>query len=397
MSEASPRADSKARIPELDGIRGIAIAMVLAHHYFLLPIAAPPGTFWSYVQAAGRLAWSGVDLFFVLSGFLIGGILLDARDSSNYFQVFYTRRFFRIVPIYSVCLAGAYLLSLLVDHGLASKLTWMFKDRFTFKSYLLFLQNFWMAMHSTYGIFGLGVTWSLAVEEQFYLTLPCVIRFVSPRRLVGVVLAGIVLAAVLRVMLYALLPSHILSGVVLMPCRADALLLGVLAAIAVRNSYPFLHKHRGVLPPSVALLACGFVFLTVKASDPYRFGMLSFGFTWLALFYCSILLCSLLYRDSFLARILRWRSLGWLGSIAYGTYLLHEFVRSFYFGLIWSHLPERMSLPELSVSLLALVTTLAVCQISWRVFERPLILIGHGVRYKPAAMRNTEAIVGTGE
>jgi peptidoglycan/LPS O-acetylase OafA/YrhL len=93
MSEVSPYTDSKARIPELDGIRGIAIAMVLAHHYFLLPIAAPPGTFWSYVQAAGRLAWSGVDLFFVLSGFLIGGILLDARDSPNYFQVCYTRRF----------------------------------------------------------------------------------------------------------------------------------------------------------------------------------------------------------------------------------------------------------------------------------------------------------------
>src|SRR6267154_1957689 len=90
------------RIPELDGIRGIAIGMVLIHHYFFQPIAAPPATLLSYVQAATRLAWSGVDLFFVLSGFLIGGILLDARTSSNYFPVFYTRRFFRIVPIYFV-------------------------------------------------------------------------------------------------------------------------------------------------------------------------------------------------------------------------------------------------------------------------------------------------------
>src|ERR1700731_3519067 len=95
------------RIPELDGIRGIAIAMVVVYHFFLLPIQAPPAALLSYVKAAGRLAWSGVDLFFVLSGFLIGGILLDARDSLNYFQVFYTRRFFRIVPIYAVCLVGA--------------------------------------------------------------------------------------------------------------------------------------------------------------------------------------------------------------------------------------------------------------------------------------------------
>jgi len=79
MPELSPGANFKGRIPELDGIRGIAIAMVLAHHYFFLPIAAPPGTFWSYVQAAGRLAWSGVDLFFVLSGFLAAvGVSLAA-------------------------------------------------------------------------------------------------------------------------------------------------------------------------------------------------------------------------------------------------------------------------------------------------------------------------------
>jgi peptidoglycan/LPS O-acetylase OafA/YrhL len=388
MSEASPGADSKARIPELDGIRGIAIAMVLAHHYFLLPIAAPPGTLWSYVQAAGRLAWSGVDLFFVLSGFLIGGILLDVRGSPNYFRVFYTRRFFRIVPIYSVCLAGAYILSLLVDHGLAAKLAWMFRDRFTFKPYLVFLQNFWMASHTTYGIFGLGVTWSLAVEEQFYLTLPCVVRFLTPRRLVVAVAAGIAFAPVLRITLYSLWPSHVLSWVVLMPCRADALLLGVLVAILVRNFYPLLQTHRAVLPPAALVLAFGFAILTAKAPNPYRFGMLSFGFTWLALFYTSILLCALLYPESLLARVLRWSSLGWLGSIAYGTYLLHEFVRSFYFGLTWSHLPERMSLPELSVSLLALATTLAVCQVSWRVFERPLILMGHGVRYKPAQLRS---------
>jgi peptidoglycan/LPS O-acetylase OafA/YrhL len=384
MSEARPGADLKGRIPELDGIRGIAIAMVLAHHYFLLRINAPPGTFPAYVQAAGRLAWSGVDLFFVLSGFLIGGILLDARNSSNYFQVFYSRRFFRIVPIYSVCLAGAYILSLMVDHGLASRLAWMFQDRFTFKSYVLFLQNFWMAKNSTYGIYGLGVTWSLAVEEQFYLTLPCVIRFLSPRRLFVAVLSGIVLAPLLRIALYSLWPAHTLSWVVLMPCRADALLLGVLAAIAVRNFHPQLVKHRALLPPAVALLACGFLFLTVKAADPYRFPMLSFGFTWLALFYCAILMSALLYRDSLLARCLRWRSLAWLGSIAYGTYLLHEFVRSLFFGLLWSHLPEDLSVVNFSVSVLALVVTLAICRVSWRLFEQPLILIGHKVRYQQA-------------
>ena len=272
----------------------------------------------------------------------------------------------------------------------------MLHDRFTLKPYVLFLQNFWMAAHSTYGIFGLGVTWSLAVEEQFYLTLPCVIRFVSPRRLIVVVFAGIVLAPVLRIMLYALWPAHALSWVVLMPCRADALLLGVLAAVAVRHFYPFLNKHRSLLPLAVAVLAAGFLFLTVKAADPYRFGMLSFGFTWLALFYSTILLCALLFPGSFLARILRWRWLGWLGSIAYGTYLLHEFVRSFYFASLWGHLPEGLSPTAIGVSLAALATTLAVCQLSWLAFEKPLILVAHKVGYKPAIMGNTESTVDVG-
>ena len=93
------------RIPELDGIRGIAIRMVLIAHFFL--VVSRPGSGLAYALVPLRLDWSGVDLFFVLSGFLIGGILLDARESSNYFRVFYTRRFFRIVPIYAVLLLSA--------------------------------------------------------------------------------------------------------------------------------------------------------------------------------------------------------------------------------------------------------------------------------------------------
>jgi peptidoglycan/LPS O-acetylase OafA/YrhL len=391
-NNASPTLNIRGRIPELDGIRGVAIAMVLAHHYFLLPIQAPPATIPSYIQAAGRLAWSGVDLFFVLSGFLIGGILLDARESSNYFRVFYTRRFFRIVPIYAVCLCGTILLAVLVDHGLASRLAWMFQSRITLACYPVFLQNFWMAHTTTYGIFGLGVTWSLAVEEQFYLTLPAIVRFLNPQRLLFGVLGGIALAPVLRIALYALWPSHTLSWVVLMPCRADALLLGVLGAMALRGSHARLLRYRGAFPPAIALLGCGFVYLTLRSASPYAFGMLSIGFTWLALFYLSILLCALLYRDSWLARCLRWRWLGWLGSIAYGTYLLHEFVRSFFFGVIWSHLPLRMSWKEICVSLLALVVTLVLARVSWLFFERPLVELGHKVHYEHVGTPQAEVL-----
>jgi peptidoglycan/LPS O-acetylase OafA/YrhL len=358
--------------------------MVLLHHYFLLPLRVEPGTAWSYLKAAGRLAWSGVDLFFVLSGFLIAGILLDARTSGNYFRVFYTRRFFRIVPIYACCLVGAYVLRVLVNQGRAPRLAWMFAEQVPFGSYFAFLQNFWMARLTTYGIFGLGVTWSLAVEEQFYLTLPALIRFVNPKRLAIAVSTGIVLAPLLRTAFYAFWRSHTMSWVVLMPCRADALLMGVLGAIVVRSSAgrEWLEARRGELRILVVVLAVGVGGLTVWWSNPYSGGMATVGFTWLALFYLSVLLCAVLYRDSWLAQMCRWRWLGWLGSIAYGTYLLHEFVRSLFFGLIWSHLPTRMSAAEFGVSVAALTCTLALCWASWVFFERPLIERGHARQYQ---------------
>jgi peptidoglycan/LPS O-acetylase OafA/YrhL len=86
------------RIPELDGIRGLAILLVLILHYIVEGL----GSSHSFAAQALRLSWSGVDLFFVLSGFLIGGILLDAKQSDAYYRTFYLRRISRILPLYGI-------------------------------------------------------------------------------------------------------------------------------------------------------------------------------------------------------------------------------------------------------------------------------------------------------
>src|ERR1700684_2340633 len=101
MATLTAPLDRSLRIPQLDGLRGIAIAMVVAFHYAGAEVGPVP-RFPIFVSGPMNLGWSGVDLFFVLSGFLIGGILLDARESSNYFRTFYTRRFYRILPLYAV-------------------------------------------------------------------------------------------------------------------------------------------------------------------------------------------------------------------------------------------------------------------------------------------------------
>src|SRR6266404_3516257 len=88
------------RVPELDGLRGVAILLVLLFHYISIEGLTKTGS-WSFIlQRIVIMGWTGVDLFFVLSGFLIGGILIDARGSPTYFKTFYVRRFFRIIPVY---------------------------------------------------------------------------------------------------------------------------------------------------------------------------------------------------------------------------------------------------------------------------------------------------------
>src|SRR5262245_13203211 len=94
---------SRARISELDGLRGLAILLVLLWHYAVGPVIVHQSTLANFLIVRSlNLAWSGVDLFFVLSGFLIGGILLDHRDTTHYFRTFYIRRICRIVPLYAL-------------------------------------------------------------------------------------------------------------------------------------------------------------------------------------------------------------------------------------------------------------------------------------------------------
>lgn len=382
------------RIPELDGIRGLAIASVLAYHYFFLAFRFKPGSLASYLAATGRLTWSGVDLFFVLSGFLIGGILLDARDSSNYFKVFYIRRFLRIAPIYAVCLVGAIGLISLAHLDKTGKFAWMWTKQLPWTPYFVFLQNFWMAHHNNLGVFGLTVTWSLAVEEQFYLTLPLVIKILSPRRLIGILAAGILAAPTLRILLHALWPEHIFSWVLMMPCRADALLLGVFGAVAMRDSRwrTRLESNRGVMQLALLLFSCGFIGLTLRSQGPYSLGMLTFGFTWLAMFYLAILLYGLTFRDTWISKCLRWKTLGWLGSIAYGTYLLHQLIQGVLFSLFRGSPPLILSFQDFLLSVLALALTLGACYTSWTYFEKPLVQLGHARRYQAKEQRESATV-----
>jgi peptidoglycan/LPS O-acetylase OafA/YrhL len=309
--------------------------MVLVFHY--LTVYARPASLLAYAMAPLRLSWSGVDLFFVLSGFLIGGILLDARTSTNYFEIFYTRRFFRIFPIYAaILLAFPALVSSIrwTHHG---DLTWLAGDTLPWYSYWSFTQNFWMTHARSLGPNTLGITWSLAIEEQFYLTLPFVVRFFTGRRLLTCVLTGICLAPLVRIAIQLLWPRNTFAPFVLMPCRADALLLGVLSAILIRDNVwrGRIRRNDLFFAASISVSILGIAFLTLKSPALDSSLMQSFGYTWLALFYCSVLLYTVTRPQSFISRALRFKWLGWIGGIAYGIYLFHQTVQGTLFGYFW--------------------------------------------------------------
>jgi peptidoglycan/LPS O-acetylase OafA/YrhL len=366
-------ASASGRIPALDGIRGLAIGLVLLWHGFFGALTALPNhPLASRVIALGRLSWSGVDLFFVLSGFLIGGILLDAADSPRYFVPFYMRRVHRILPLYAVTLAFVFLLPLV---ALVTEPT-----RIPLGYYLGFAQNFWMAKHGNFGGGALGVTWSLAIEEQFYITLPVLIRYVSRARLWWIVAIMIAGAPLLRLALHSPFASY-----VLMPCRMDALGFGLAAALIVRD--PELHDavRRGRNFVHLALAATLVAVMGLLASGFQAFSNQIFGleYSLLALLYFLLLLTVLInggFETAFSHPLLRY-----LGLIAYGLYLLHFLCIDGVHAVVLRMRPGQSGWLVLAVSSVGISLAIALASLSWKYLEKPLIRRGHRFQYRERA------------
>lgn len=359
----------------------------MLYHYFFVTTITGNGSLIAHLIAPLRIGWSGVDLFFVLSGFLIGGILIDARESENYLRVFYARRFFRIVPLYLVFLSFSFAIILIAQHGYLQSV--FCHDLLPRWSYLSFIQNLFMAKGRTFGSVGLSVTWSLAVEEQFYLTLPLMILLCNPRRLKLAVIAVVSFVIVARLAACFLFPLQTTSRYVLMPFRADALLLGTLIAAAMRShdTVSWLERHGRQIAGVLVILLLGTLWLIHFAPDPSTLPMQTFGYTWLACLYGTFLIYGITQKSSWIATSLRLKPLRALGGIAYGVYLLHAHTLILLSGLLF---PKHASLydwpvldswTQFALRALAFAMTIFICKASWRLFEKPLIQIGHRWRY----------------
>jgi peptidoglycan/LPS O-acetylase OafA/YrhL len=219
LSLPAPNADAVSldRDAALDGVRGVAVGMVLVIHCLLLPAGGLLTRLWHNVAES---MFIGVDLFFVLSGYLITSILLRTRERPGYFRSFYWRRVLRILPAYALVLAYIFgLRTLFLPPAQAAELHALFPW------FALFLQNFVGILTPPLTWPGAHHLWSLAIEEQFYLAWPLVALFVAPRRLLWVCAALVLGADLCRFALLATGASwNTLYAVT--PVRVDGLAAG---------------------------------------------------------------------------------------------------------------------------------------------------------------------------
>jgi len=317
LSDQGPNELSSApqRIPELDGLRGLAVILVLLYQYVAVSIPADSTGGLHVIRQLFSKNWSGVDLFFVLSGFLIGGILIDNRSATNYFSVFYTRRISRIFPLYYFFLGIFLLMAHFAQRpGLFSAS--IFVNRLPTLPYFLYVQNFIMALRGTFGNEFLAVTWSLAIEEHFYLLLPMIVWVSRPKRLPLNLLFLISLSLILR----TTLARGTFSAFVLTPWRLDSLFLGVLLAMLIRAPV-LLTQVKARL--SWIKLACGALFLyLVYCALTQPLGSLN-NILLFGVFYATLIFLTHAEKTGVLARIFR---RGWLmniGRVSYALYLFH--------------------------------------------------------------------------
>lgn len=286
-------------IPELDGIRGIAILLVLFYH--------------SHVPIFIDLGWSGVDLFFVLSGFLITSILLNTKGSSSYFSSFYFRRMVRIFPLYFSFLFAYFCIMLPLAHHFGQG------EEFTSAGqswYWLYLQN-WRS-GAGHDVLWLSHFWSLAVEEQFYLVWPFLV-FLLSRRAVGycsaLTIVGCLLLRVMFVRHHA--PPEVIHRFTVF--RIDSLAMGGLVAVLVECGIP----HPRIQYPALScVLLMGIALYRIPL---HSVEMLTVGFTGVAIASAYLVFYAVTSSgssDAFCC-VLRNGLLRRLGKYSYGIYVLH--------------------------------------------------------------------------
>lgn len=383
LADSPPK---KERIPEIDGLRGVAIIGVLIFHLFGDAIDREHSHWFVNALADISLQGShGVTLFFVISGFLIGGILIDNRDSPNYLRTFYIRRVFRIFPLYYGLIVAYYILSHANANQLISFPPELLGFSFSSKWYLIFAQNIPIVMNGSFGAPALAPTWSLAVEEQFYLLAPWFFLFVKGRALLPSVLMIAFSGLVFRIVIWQQTGSEF-AVQFLLPGSLDALMLGVLLALIVRN--PKLYQLLLKIRLRFLLASLIFVLYVVWPLSHTLLGIvfnphgLEIAKTYISFTAFIMLIAAVTAeRNGWISKFLANPVLRRIGDLSYFVYLFHIAVFlfvSWIFGTIGKQPFDTVYVLRFTLTILV---TFALAEISFRYIETPFIRFGHRWKY----------------
>jgi peptidoglycan/LPS O-acetylase OafA/YrhL len=357
---------SRTHVPALDGLRGLAIALVLVYHFTLG--MRGDGLSARLFFKLTSLGWCGVDLFFVLSGFLITGILCDAGESPHRFRNFYARRALRIFPLYYAALAIVFAAMPLLGSakGVRAELEdariWLW----------CYGANILVALRDSW--FPLSHFWSLAVEEHFYIFWPAIILGCDRRTAMRLCAAMIV--AALTVRLWMVSAGAVLAAYCLTICRVDALAIGGCLALAVRQpgglAVVLAHRTKVALGAAFSLLALAVWRRGLLLYDPV---VQLAGYALLDLLFAALLLTALASESGgrFNGPLAR-GPLRWLGRYSYGLYVYNSiFVilaeRSSLMGRLVEWSGSSLAGRLCYVVLLALLTV-GTAWLSWHLLEK---------------------------
>ncbi|HWU76407.1 MAG TPA: acyltransferase [Rhodanobacter sp.] len=353
--------------PALDGLRGLAIIAVLLHNTTGIQVdASLADKLWTFVVDAG---WVGVQLFFVLSGFLITGILLRSRDKPHALRTFYTRRALRIFPLYYLFLLGRFLLvPLFLPLAAVS-----FGKQLPF---WLYLSN-WGDLLTSHPVVPMGHFWSLAVEEQFYLVWPALALIVPLRRFAWIC-GGIVLTALgFRIAMHlGSLPGQWMYESTI--TRADALAMGALVAIAfhdARGQEWFRRARKTIMVGACVGLACIMVF--AHGLSRFEWLVQTLGYSLLAVVFAWLVAeCATATPGGWR----RWLALPWLrliGKYSYAIYIVHVPVKYVLVHYAAAHAirigAAQSIMRDMAFIALVGVISFVIAALTFIVIERPIL------------------------
>jgi peptidoglycan/LPS O-acetylase OafA/YrhL len=347
----------ESRVLALDGVRGVAILCVLiCHGVNSIPLT---NNFIKVVKAFASFGTFGVDLFFVLSGFLITKILLHNHRANNLMRVFWARRIARIAPLYLLFLAVMYTVCLLfIQENLPSPPWW---------SYVLYLQNFFLAKGCAVSSFGFDITWSLVIEEHFYLIFPFLIAVSSKKYHLPLILLFCFMGIPGRLVLHPFLEHHynlVRLDSLYLTGRIDELGLGALLAFFYVRKYDL---SKWWLSPFTCILlwfSVGILFI-FKSSDHFLTG--SAGFVTIA---CTVSGVSFGFRKFFEISVFRF-----FGRISYALYLFHT-------PLFWMVKNKSHGYSSIIYFIIAVGVSVGAASISTYFFEEPIQKKVKNVKYR---------------